>query len=170
MESKGFNPIDTITWVKTSNSGKLLTSSTRSFGNAKEEALVFMRGKLSKGYRSVYFGKNVIVSPRRKQSQKPEYIYEMLEQNTLGLSPFIEIFGRDNNIRRNWITIGNQVSSTHPIFREKSAGKDFRWEGKSPLEKSLPKANPKVFEKQIKNKTKDYSKTNRNEKEKTNKK
>lgn len=49
---------------------------------------------------------NVIFSDRRGQSQKPLQIYEIAE----ALVPngyYLEIFGRRNNLRNKWVTIGN---------------------------------------------------------------
>jgi mRNA (2'-O-methyladenosine-N6-)-methyltransferase len=51
-------------------------------------------------------GSDMIFSERRGQSQKPTEIYELIEQ----LCPegfYLEIFGRRNNLRDRWVTIGN---------------------------------------------------------------
>lgn len=50
-----------------------------------------------------------ISSERRGQSQKPEEIYELAE----ALVPngrYLEIFGRKNNLRNYWVTVGNEVT------------------------------------------------------------
>ena len=52
--------------------------------------------------------RDVIFSKRRGQSQKPEEIYEIIER----LCPkgcYLEIFGRRNNLRDYWVTIGNEI-------------------------------------------------------------
>jgi mRNA (2'-O-methyladenosine-N6-)-methyltransferase len=49
---------------------------------------------------------NVIFSDRKGQSQKPLEIYQVVE----ALVPngyYLEIFGRRNNLRNRWVTIGN---------------------------------------------------------------
>ena len=51
---------------------------------------------------------NVIVAERRAQSQKPNEIYEYIEQLLPG-GYFLEIFGRRNNLRSGWVTIGNEL-------------------------------------------------------------
>jgi mRNA (2'-O-methyladenosine-N6-)-methyltransferase len=51
---------------------------------------------------------DVIFSKRRGQSQKPEEMYDIIE----GLVPngyYLEIFGRRNNLRNYWVTIGNEI-------------------------------------------------------------
>ena len=60
-----------------------------------------------------------VISARRKgQSQKPNEIYDLIEslvpdgsQLSLVLSVgyYLEIFGRLNNLRDNWVTIGNEI-------------------------------------------------------------
>lgn len=61
---------------------------------------------------------DVIFSTRRGQSQKPDEIYDMIEKlvpNGLIHSPssclgyYIEIFGRRNNLRDDWVTIGDEI-------------------------------------------------------------
>ena len=54
---------------------------------------------------------NVIWSLRRGQSQKPNEIYKYIEKfapkeknNT-----YIELFGRRNNLRNGWVTLGNEL-------------------------------------------------------------
>ncbi len=58
------------------------------------------------------FQKNVlsdlIFSKRRGQSQKPEEIYVLLEK-LVPNGNYLEIFGRRNNLRDNWVTIGNEI-------------------------------------------------------------
>jgi mRNA m6A methyltransferase catalytic subunit len=51
---------------------------------------------------------DVIMAERRGQSQKPDQIYELIEE----LCPdgkYLEIFGRLNNLRDGWVTIGNEL-------------------------------------------------------------
>jgi mRNA (2'-O-methyladenosine-N6-)-methyltransferase len=73
----------------------------------------------------------VIFSERRGQSQKPEELYEMIEElvpngtfldvalNLVSchnqsllfhlLGRYLEIFGRKNNLRDYWVTVGNEL-------------------------------------------------------------
>jgi mRNA (2'-O-methyladenosine-N6-)-methyltransferase len=50
--------------------------------------------------------KDVIFSERRGQSQKPTEIYEYIEK-IIPKGNYLEVFGRRNNLRNNWVTIGN---------------------------------------------------------------
>ncbi|OMJ19931.1 N6-adenosine-methyltransferase 70 kDa subunit [Smittium culicis] len=53
-------------------------------------------------------GSDTIFSERRGQSQKPEELYEMIEQLVPG-GTYLEIFGRKNNLRDYWVTVGNEL-------------------------------------------------------------
>ncbi len=61
---------------------------------------------------------DVIYSERLGQSQKPLDIYEMIERLVpngcncrcgIIVGYYLEVFGRRNNLRDNWITIGNEL-------------------------------------------------------------
>ena len=51
---------------------------------------------------------DVIMSERRGQSQKPEELYEVIE-SVVPDGRYLEIFGRKNNLRNYWVTIGNEL-------------------------------------------------------------
>lgn len=83
-------------------------------------AAVAAAAKLSSGSaaaKSLYpaegVGSDIIFSERRGQSQKPEEIYQLVEAVCPGGS-FLEIFGRKNNLRDFWVTVGNEVTGTGP--------------------------------------------------------
>ena len=50
---------------------------------------------------------HVSLSPRRLQSQKPECLYKWIE--TMFPLKKCELIGRHVNLRKNWLTIGNEV-------------------------------------------------------------
>lgn len=59
-------------------------------------------------------GSDLIFSERRGQSQKPNEIYELIEELvprgiSISLGYYLEIFGRRNNLRDGWVTIGNEL-------------------------------------------------------------
>jgi mRNA (2'-O-methyladenosine-N6-)-methyltransferase len=53
-------------------------------------------------------GSDVIFSERRGQSQKPEELYQLIEA-LVPNGKYLEIFGRKNNLRDYWVTIGNEL-------------------------------------------------------------
>ncbi|KAJ3254739.1 hypothetical protein HK103_006891 [Boothiomyces macroporosus] len=73
--------------------------------HAKETCLV---GKKGKDIHKRGVCSDVIYSERRGQSQKPERIYEIIEE-LVPSGKYLEIFGRKNNLRDGWVTIGNEL-------------------------------------------------------------
>lgn len=76
--------------------------------HAKETCLVGRKGDMDPSQTQKGIGSDVIYSQRRGQSQKPEELYELIEK----LCPngtYLEIFGRKNNLRDYWVTIGNEL-------------------------------------------------------------
>ena len=62
--------------------------------------------------------KDVIFSKRKGQSQKPNEIYGIIESLVpngrdccyeFKIGYYVEIFGRKNNLRNDWVTIGNEI-------------------------------------------------------------
>jgi mRNA (2'-O-methyladenosine-N6-)-methyltransferase len=75
--------VDEIVWVKVTVNRRLAKSHGYYLQHAKEVCLVGQRGSLQPGWgKSV--GSDVILSERRGQSQKPEEIYELIEQMVPG--------------------------------------------------------------------------------------
>eukprot|EP00889_Picochlorum_renovo_P000121 jgi/Picre1/27151/NNA_000120.t1 len=77
--------------------------------HAKEVCLVGKRGDdipgMKKGVKS-----DIIYAERRGQSQKPEEIYELIE-DLVPNGKYLEIFGRKNNLKNFWVTVGNEVTA-----------------------------------------------------------
>jgi len=75
--------------------------------HAKETCLVGKKGEDPPSCRHSVCS-DVIFAERRGQSQKPERIYEMIEE----LVPdgrYLELFARRNNLRNYWVSIGNEL-------------------------------------------------------------
>ena len=51
---------------------------------------------------------DVIFAETRKKSQKPEQLYHIIERMFPGARK-VELFGRNHNIRKGWLTLGNQL-------------------------------------------------------------
>jgi N6-adenosine-specific RNA methylase IME4 len=54
---------------------------------------------------------DVIVSQVRETSRKPDELYEVIE-SICPTGRKVELFGRMNNRRKGWLTIGNQLDGT----------------------------------------------------------
>ncbi|WFD00621.1 mRNA (2'-O-methyladenosine-N(6)-)-methyltransferase [Malassezia yamatoensis] len=57
-------------------------------------------------------GNDVIVAPVRDTSRKPDELYTMIEKMCPG-GRFIELFGRQHNVRPKWLTLGNQLQGNN---------------------------------------------------------
>ncbi|KAK8794419.1 hypothetical protein WA171_003542 [Blastocystis sp. BT1] len=107
LDHWGYTFVDEIAWVKCNRSKRMAKSHGFYLQHSKETCFV---AKIGNPPPLTNFGmeSDVIYSERLGQSQKPLDIYEMIER----LVPngyYLEVFGRRNNLRDNWITIGNEL-------------------------------------------------------------
>ncbi|KAJ2225923.1 hypothetical protein IWW45_007678 [Coemansia sp. RSA 485] len=107
MKQWGYTYVDDIAWVKQTVNRRMAKGHGYYLQHAKETCLVGKKGVDPPNLqRSV--ASDVIFSERRGQSQKPEEMYEIIEQLIPG-GRYLEIFGRKNNLRDYWVTIGNEL-------------------------------------------------------------
>ncbi|KAI8575938.1 hypothetical protein K450DRAFT_259486 [Umbelopsis ramanniana AG] len=107
MEKWGYKYVDDITWVKQTVNRRMAKGHGYYLQHAKETCLVGKKGEDPPGCRHSV-GSDVIFSERRGQSQKPEELYEMIEE-LVPNGRYLEIFGRKNNLRDYWVTVGNEL-------------------------------------------------------------
>jgi mRNA m6A methyltransferase catalytic subunit len=105
LDDWGYKFVDEIAWVKKTCNNKIAKSHGYWLQHAKETCLVGLKGNIEINVNTI---PDIIFSLRRGQSQKPEEIYQMIEQ-ILPNGCYLEIFGRRNNLRNGWITIGNEI-------------------------------------------------------------
>jgi mRNA (2'-O-methyladenosine-N6-)-methyltransferase len=103
--------VDEIVWVKMTVNRRLAKSHGYYLQHAKEVCLVAKKGADPPGIAAGGVCSDVIFSERRGQSQKPEEIYEMIEELVPG-GKYLEVFARKNNLRDYWVSIGNEVTGT----------------------------------------------------------
>lgn len=105
LQKWGYKYCDEIIWIKQTNKNKLAKGNGYYLQHSKESCVVGIKG-------NPIFIENicndVIFSKRRGQSQKPDEIYSYIEK-LLPNGFYLEIFGRRNNLRDNWVTIGNEL-------------------------------------------------------------
>ena len=99
--------VDDIAWVKQTVNRRLAKGHGYYLQHAKETCLVGRKGQDPPGCRHGV-ASDVIFAERRGQSQKPDEIYEMIE-SLVPNGRYLEIFGRRNNLRNYWVTIGNEL-------------------------------------------------------------
>jgi len=106
----GYHLIQDIAWVKQTVNNRIARGHGFYLQHAKETCLVAMKGKMENIKKKLQSGvcSDVIYSERRGQSQKPREIYEYIEK-LIPNGYYLEIFGRRNNLRNGWVTIGNEL-------------------------------------------------------------
>lgn len=111
MKAWGFKPSGIgFTWIKLNkNAASLFMLKSDLFMGGgfttrknAEFCLIGKRGKSVRVGKSVH---EVIISPRREHSRKPDETYERIEEYSPG--PYIELFAR--NRRPGWLSWGNQL-------------------------------------------------------------
>ncbi|KAJ1658581.1 hypothetical protein IWQ61_002204 [Dispira simplex] len=107
MKKWGYTYVDDIAWVKQTVNRRMAKGHGYYLQHAKETCLVGRKGHDPPGCNHSV-ASDVIFSERRGQSQKPEELYEMIEQ-LVPNGKYLEIFGRKNNLRDFWVTIGNEL-------------------------------------------------------------
>jgi len=109
----GYKMIADVAWVKQTVNRRIANGHGFYLQHAKETCLIGLKGDITKiaslnNQKIKGICSDIIYSERRGQSQKPEEIYQYIEQ----LVPngfYMEIFGRRNNLRNGWLTIGNEL-------------------------------------------------------------
>jgi len=107
LEAWGYTFCDEICWIKQSVNSKIAKGHGFYLQHSKETCLVGVKGNPWKRGKPGIL-EDCIFSRRRGQSQKPSEIYELIE----ALVPngyYAEVFGRRNNLRDGWVTIGNEL-------------------------------------------------------------
>jgi len=107
MKKWGYTFVDDITWVKQTVNRRMAKGHGYYLQHAKETCLVGKKGEDPVGCKH-RISSDVIYSERRGQSQKPEELYEMIEE-LIPNGKYLEIFGRKNNLRDYWVTIGSEL-------------------------------------------------------------
>eukprot|EP00924_Labyrinthula_sp_SR-Ha-C_P016785 snap_masked-scaffold_6-processed-gene-14.39-mRNA-1 protein AED:1.00 eAED:1.00 QI:0/0/0/0/1/1/2/0/284 len=96
--------------VKTSKSGKLLSTLGNISGACVAECLIGLRGDFSAGLKTRFIGKESFFGRKYGNSMKPIELYKMIERMIGNNLICLELFGRMNNLRRKWITVGKEVN------------------------------------------------------------
>ena len=103
MKSWGWTYKSMAAWAKQSSTGtKWAFGTGYIFRSAAEFILVGTRGKIQQKARNV---RNLLVSPVREHSRKPDLIYDLVE--SLWDGPYVELFSRAH--RQGWDSFGDQV-------------------------------------------------------------
>lgn len=119
----GYTHTEELLWVKTNQLGRTIgTGRTGHWLNhTKEHVLVGVKGNPSFLRRQLDV--DVLVSTARGNSQKPSELYGIIDRMVGNNTRKLELFGRKNNLRPGWITLGSEldgVNLSDPILK-------YRW-------------------------------------------
>jgi len=107
MEVWGYRRVEEIIWVKTNQLQRIIRTGRTGhwINHSKEHCLIGVKGN-PRVNRNIDC--DVIVAEVRETSRKPDEIYRVIERMCPG-GYKLELFGRQHNCRKNWITLGNQL-------------------------------------------------------------
>ncbi|KAJ3026344.1 UNVERIFIED_CONTAM: N6-adenosine-methyltransferase subunit mettl14 [Siphonaria sp. JEL0065] len=116
----GYRRAEDIVWAKTNKTwtGSYQVGPFPCLQRQKEHCLVGIRGTLKRSTDTHFIHCNVdtdvIISeePHNGDTAKPEELYTIIENFCLGKRR-LELFGRDNNIRKGWLTVGAGLSGSN---------------------------------------------------------
>ena len=106
----GYTYVDRITWVKKTNKDSVFIGQGYYLLHSTEICLIGTKKDSAGNYLEVVqkVSNDLIFSPTQKKSQKPEQLYHIIERMFPG-SRRVELFARNHNIRRGWLSLGNQL-------------------------------------------------------------
>lgn len=103
MRAWGFNYCSEVIWKKLTKTGKRHFGMGRVLRQEHEICIIGRRGKPQPASHSV---RSIIEASVRRHSEKPEEMYELIEQLTGG-GPYCELFARTH--RSGWMMIGDEL-------------------------------------------------------------
>ncbi|VVT55037.1 uncharacterized protein SAPINGB_P004390 [Magnusiomyces paraingens] len=122
----GYKHIEELIWCKTNQlSRTICTGRTGHWLNHSKEHVLMGRVKGNPQWLARRLDVDVIVSGTREKSHKPDELYHIAERMAGKHSRKLELFGGLRNLRPGWLTIGNELGSTHlvePALVEKFGG------------------------------------------------
>eukprot|EP01117_Protostelium_nocturnum_P008242 TRINITY_DN2941_c0_g1_i1.p1 TRINITY_DN2941_c0_g1~~TRINITY_DN2941_c0_g1_i1.p1 ORF type:complete len:733 (-),score=238.28 TRINITY_DN2941_c0_g1_i1:169-2367(-) len=105
----GYTYVDKIVWVKKTVNENMSVTQGYYLLHTTETCLIGVKADAGRNIEFVSKVSNdVLFSKVGKNSQKPQELYELIEKMVPG-GRKIELFARNHNIRRGWLSIGNQL-------------------------------------------------------------
>ena len=101
----GYEVVDELVWVKLSAKGRLQNGLGYYLRHTKEVLLIGLKGIRLEDLNIGKFS-DVIFCPRLANNEKPGEVNRRMESLFFKPGKYAELFGRENNLRRGWSTIG----------------------------------------------------------------
>eukprot|EP00924_Labyrinthula_sp_SR-Ha-C_P001736 augustus_masked-scaffold_113-processed-gene-0.12-mRNA-1 protein AED:1.00 eAED:1.00 QI:0/0/0/0/1/1/3/0/823 len=110
LETNNLVFLGRILWIKTSKAGKVVTTLGTVVGSCVEECLIAVKGELPRKMLRRCIGPECLFGLKRGNSEKPVEFYELIDDHFTSDRKKVELFGRNNNLRKNWITVGTDLT------------------------------------------------------------
>lgn len=109
--NNGYKIGNELSWIKINQLCRtIVTGRTGHWLNhSKEHLLIGYKGNIDNWLLLRQQDLDLIVSQTRETGRKPNELYEILERLCGAHSINLELFGRENNLREGWVTLGNEV-------------------------------------------------------------
>lgn len=122
----GYTDVQEIVWCKTNQLGRTICTGRTGhwLNHSKEHVLIGVKGTpewLTRG-----LDVDTVVSNARDKSQKPDELYDIVERMVGRSCRKLELFGRENNLRPGWLTVGSQLNGVN-ILESDLAERYERW-------------------------------------------
>ena len=108
LKNWGYKVIHTVNWIKVSRTGRYMPSHGYYFQHNKETLLVGIKGSPPEEMNPEAFRSLIVAQREVRQSQKPEELYEMIEEMFPGMM-YLEVFARPHNLREGWVSMGIEL-------------------------------------------------------------
>lgn len=107
----GYKIANELSWIKINQLCRtIVTGRTGHWLNhSKEHLLIGYKGGIDNWLLLRQQDLDLIVSQTRETNRKPDELYEILERLCGEHSLNLELFGRRNNLREGWVTLGNEL-------------------------------------------------------------
>lgn len=117
LKAWGYSVRQELLWVKTNQLKRpIRTGRTGHWLNhSKEHCIIGVKGDQASSNKVLDC--DVLVAEVRETSKKPDEMYGLIERLSPGTRK-LELFGRQHNVQKNWITLGNQLDGVHLVDRD----------------------------------------------------
>eukprot|EP00924_Labyrinthula_sp_SR-Ha-C_P007313 augustus_masked-scaffold_8-processed-gene-14.99-mRNA-1 protein AED:1.00 eAED:1.00 QI:0/0/0/0/1/1/5/0/886 len=109
MRRNGIQYLGRFLWIKSTSRGKIVSSQGLVTGTCSEECLIGLVGNFPGKLKTRFFGKEILFGLRVGNSCKPLEFYERVDGICEAGVEKLELFGRNNNMRKGWTTVGDEV-------------------------------------------------------------
>lgn len=118
LDAWGFHLVDKITWVRLTPRDNIAMGIGYYFLHSTELCLVGMRSQPGARVEFIHKVSNdLLFAQVREPSEKPLEMYEIIERMMPGARK-IELFARNNNLRRGWLSVGNHLGFNYDYVKD----------------------------------------------------